>query len=150
MAKILDGMKVFFGFQEEDMENRKTESVRVEETIKAPVVKTIYSTSTPKMISEIRVEEPRIYEDSLNIASYLRENKPVIINLKNLDGATGKRLIDFICGTTYAINGKMKKIGENIFLFTPASVLITEPEQNISLDSKKEKPKEDNKLFFEN
>ena len=69
-------------------------------------------------VTEIRIEEPRIYEDSLNIATFLRELKPVIVNLKHLESDAGKRLIDFICGTAYAINGHMLKIGEQIFLFT--------------------------------
>ena len=88
----------------------------------------------PFASSEIKVLEPRIYEDSLNIASYLRENKPVIVNLKFLDTDSGKRLIDFICGTAYAINGHMMKIGENIFLFTPANVLIANSEEKTTFE----------------
>lgn len=77
---------------------------------------------------EIIVNEPRIYEDSLNIAAYLRQGKPVMLNLKYLDADSGKRLIDFVCGTAYAINGHMLKVGESIFLFTPESILISEAE----------------------
>ena len=42
---------------------------------------------------------------------------------------TGKRLIDFICGTAYAINGYMMKIGEHIFLFTPSAIKISSSEK---------------------
>ena len=52
--------------------------------------------------------------------------------MKYLDSATGKRLIDFICGTAYAISGHMLKIAENIFLFTPSHVLISNSEQENS------------------
>jgi FtsZ-interacting cell division protein YlmF len=71
------------------------------------------------VITEIVVFEPRVYEDTLSISSHLKSGRPIIVNLKNLDAINGKRLIDFVCGTAYAFDGKMQKIGPNIFLFTP-------------------------------
>ncbi len=126
-------LKDFFGFSDEDEfeSGSRTESISVpapNRTIKsAPSANSSKGGSSP---SEIKVEEPRIYEDSLNIATYLREGKPVIINLRHLDSNSGKRLIDFVCGTAYAINGHMMKIGENIFLFTPSNVLIESGEKS--------------------
>lgn len=83
----------------------------------------------PGFNMEVIIHEPRIYEDSLNIAAYLRQGKPVLLNLKYLDADSGKRLIDFVCGTTFAINGHMLKVGESIFLFTPQNILISEAEE---------------------
>ena len=48
------------------------------------------------------------------------------MNLKHLDEIAGKRLIDFVCGTAYAIGGHMMKIGDQIFLFTPKNIHITD------------------------
>ena len=64
------------------------------------------------------------------VVNFFITGKPVIINLKHLDSNSGKRLIDFVCGTAYAINGHMMKIGENIFLFTPSNVLIESGEKS--------------------
>ena len=140
----LNKVKDFFGFSEEDYEtsplfeeeskpSEKIEEANSTET-KKPLIKVFKgsnsNTNQKFMPSEIKIEEPRIYEDSLNIATHLRDKKPVIINLKYLDAPTGKRLIDFICGTAYAINGHMLKIGENIFLFTPADVLIADSNES--------------------
>ena len=83
--------------------------------------------------NEIMVYEPKIYEDSLSISTNLRTGSPVIVNLKHLDPAEGTRLIDFVCGTAYAIDGHMMKIGESIFLFTPSSIAITSSEERASL-----------------
>ena len=122
-------IKEFFGFIEED---QAVSDAMQQESEKQPVVRSFKGSVLHNQharqftLSEIKVEEPRIYEDSLLIATHLRDNKPVVVNLKYLDNATGKRLIDFICGTAYAINGHMMKIGENIFLFTPENVLIAE------------------------
>lgn len=82
---------------------------------------------------EIMFYEPKVYEDSLNISTNLRSGSPVIINLKHLDPAEGTRLIDFVCGTAYAIDGHMMKIGESIFLFTPSGIAITSADERASL-----------------
>lgn len=84
-------------------------------------------------VSEIIMYEPKIYEDSLGISGSLRKGKPVIINLKHLEPVEGTRLIDFVCGTAYAIDGHMMKIGESIFLFTPGNIRITDAEEKASL-----------------
>jgi cell division inhibitor SepF len=78
----------------------------------------------------IVITEPRTYEDdSRMISSCLKDGQVVIINLKYLDAATGKRLIDFICGTIYAFEGYVKKLGGNIFLCTPGSVNVFDNQQ---------------------
>lgn len=92
--------------------------------------------------SEIMVYEPKIYEDSLNIATNLRSGSPVIVNLKHLDPAEGTRLIDFVCGTAYAIDGHMMKIGETIFLFAPSNIAITSAEERSSLGEEIEAKRE--------
>ena len=74
---------------------------------------------------EMIIFEPKVYEDSLTISTQLRSGNPVIINLKHLEQSEGTRLVDFVCGTAYAIDGHMTKIGESIFLFTPANIAVS-------------------------
>ncbi|MBT5953217.1 cell division protein SepF [bacterium] len=143
MSETMSKIKEFFGFQETSYDEELAPIPSLG-TFKEPVVRN--QNLSPFPVSEIKVEEPRIYEDSLSIATYLRENKPVIVNLKHLDADSGKRLIDFVCGTAYAINGHMLKVGENIFLFTPANVNIANPDDKTSL-SNQETEKRD--AFFE-
>lgn len=81
---------------------------------------------------EIISYEPKVYEDSLNVSTHLRSGCPVLINLKHLDPSEGTRLIDFVCGTAYAIDGHMMKIGDSIFLFTPSSIAITSADERSS------------------
>jgi cell division inhibitor SepF len=95
--------------------------------------------------SDIIIHEPKVYEDSLNISANLRAGNPVIVNLKHLEPSEGTRLIDFVCGTAYAIDGHMVKIGESIFLFTSTHVNIINADDKASLgeeisqfDTKKE------------
>ena len=53
-----------------------------------------------------------------------------------MNNTEGKRLIDFVCGTAYAINGHMQKIGDNIFLFAPATVGIVDDEDEMTNEDK--------------
>ena len=152
MSSITNEIKKFFGFIEEnendnaiknDCYNLAAPSASKKSSFKGNII----NSKKTFNYSEIKVSEPRVYEDSINIASYLRESKPVIINLKFLDADAGKRLIDFICGTAYAINGHMLKIGENIFLFTPSSVLISNSEDQTQLEKGIEDT--DKEIFFQ-
>jgi FtsZ-interacting cell division protein YlmF len=97
---------------------------------------------------DVMFYEPKVYEDSLNISTNLRSGSPVIVNLKHLDPAEGTRLIDFVCGTAYAIDGHMMKIGESIFLFTPSSIAITSAEDRSSLGEELETEKGRREVFF--
>ena len=97
---------------------------------------------------EIIFYEPKIYEDSLNISTHLRFGSPVIINLKYLEPAEGTRLIDFVCGTAYAIDGHMMKIGELIFLFAPSNISITNAEERATLGEKLENEEDKKETFF--
>ncbi|MFH1825974.1 MAG: cell division protein SepF [bacterium] len=99
-------------------------------------------------VLEIISYEPKVYEDSLNISSHLRTGNPVIINLKHLDPAEGTRLIDFVCGTAYAIEGHMMKVGESIFLFTPHNIAITSAEDRSSIGEDLGFEQENRETFF--
>ena len=98
--------------------------------------------------NEVIFYEPKVYEDSLNISTHLRAGSPVVVNLKHLDPAEGTRLIDFVCGTAYAIEGHMMKIGESIFLFTPNNIAITAAEERSSLGSELQFEQEKRETFF--
>ena len=155
MSSVIEKIKIFFGFEEEidPLTNNedKNESTKLE-PIKQPIIKgfrgtLINSQNAHKFnLAEIKIAEPKIYEDSLTIATYLRENTPVIVNLKHLDNTSSKRLLDFVCGTAYAINGHMMKVGENIFLFSPEHILIVETDDKSTLEQGLEEEKKE--MFF--
>ena len=97
---------------------------------------------------DVMFYEPKVYEDSLNISTNLRGGSPVIVNLKHLDPAEGTRLIDFVCGTAYAIDGHMMKIGESTFLFTPSSMAITAADDRASLGEEIDSERGKREVFF--
>ena len=68
--------------------------------------------------------EPRTYEDTQEIADHLRIRRPVLVNLQRVRADQAIRIVDFLSGTVYALNGGISKIGHNIFLCTPDTVEI--------------------------
>jgi len=75
--------------------------------------------------SEVLVIEPRAFEESLEIVEHLRARKSVLLNLHMVDKDGSQRIVDFLSGACHAIDGHQQKIGDGVFLFAPASVVIS-------------------------
>jgi len=74
------------------------------------------------MMSKVIIREPKDYSDARNIADCLKESLPVFVNLQRLDKGLGRQVIDFLSGTIYALDGDIKRVGNDLFLCTPRSV----------------------------
>lgn len=68
--------------------------------------------------------EPRAYSESQQIADHLKKRNTVVVNLKRVTPEQAKRIVDFLSGTIYAINGKIQKIGGGIFICAPNNVSV--------------------------
>lgn len=68
------------------------------------------------------VVEPSGFEDSPRLVDNLKAKKPVIINLENLETDVARKIFDFLSGATYALNGNVQKVANNIFVFVPENV----------------------------
>ena len=73
---------------------------------------------------KVVVIEPINFDDAQKVADYLRKNQPVVVNFEDTDSDVMKRIVDFVSGTIYALNGSMKKIGRNILVCAPQNVDI--------------------------
>lgn len=76
-------------------------------------------------IPEIVVMELRDFWEARQAILALREWKIVILRLSELESKQMQRAVDLVTGSTYAINGYAKWIGEKTFLFTPEGIDIT-------------------------
>ena len=80
--------------------------------------------------SKITTVKPTSFDDAQTVANCLRDKIPVIINFENTNTEDAKRIIDFISGTTYAINGEIKKVSQNVFVCAPSNVTVTYTEED--------------------
>lgn len=69
--------------------------------------------------SKIVLYEPRVYADAKEVAQNLLNNKAIIINFSRMDDESSRRIVDFVTGTVYALNGEIQRVGDKIFLATP-------------------------------
>ena len=70
------------------------------------------------------IVEPETFEDSQSIADYLRDRKPVVINFESTPDDISKRVVDFVSGATYALDGNIQKVGKDIFLCAPSNITL--------------------------
>ena len=93
--------------------------------------------NTNAMMSKVIIREPKQYSDAQNIADCLKESLPVFVNLQRLDRGEGRRVIDFLSGTIYAVDGEIQRVGNDLFLCTPKTVetdgAVTETKDELSL-----------------
>ena len=68
---------------------------------------------------------PRGFNDAQPIADRFKRGVPVILNLQTVDTGLAKRLIDFASGLTYALEGRMQRIADKVFLLTPENVELS-------------------------
>ena len=112
-----DKLKGFFGTGEEVEETKEEEG--------------FYKTSREEYHeqngiagSKMMLLEPRAYSESQQIADYLKRRNAVVVNLKRVTPDQAKRIVDFLYGTIYAIDGDIQKLGGGIFLCTPNNVVV--------------------------
>ena len=65
------------------------------------------------------VYHPVSYEDTQIIIDNLKNRKPVIVNMEDIELETAQRILDFLSGAVYAIDGIMRKISRGIFVVAP-------------------------------
>ena len=70
------------------------------------------------------VIEPQGFEECSRLVDSLKARKPIIVNLEKLDADLARKIFDFLGGATYALNGNVQKVANNIFIFAPENVAI--------------------------
>ena len=69
------------------------------------------------------------YSDAQLLADHIRSTIPVVLDLRKVEPAMVRRLVDFASGLTYALGGSMRKIGQGVILVTPQNVNLSRDER---------------------
>ena len=94
----------------------------------------VVNINTTTQLSVVLVK-PEKFENAAEIADNLRQRRTVVLNLEDTAKEPARRLVDFLSGVTYALDGKIKKVAANTYIITPYNVdilgdLIDELENN--------------------
>lgn len=80
----------------------------------------IHTTSYVKVV----VYQPLSFDDTQNIIDNLKNRKPIVVNLDSLDADLAQRVLDFISGAVYSLDGTIQKVSRGIFVLAPSNVDI--------------------------
>ena len=74
---------------------------------------------------EVCIMKPANFEDSQEICDMLLNGRAAVINLEGYDVEMAQRIMDFISGAVYAVNGKLHQISNYIFIISPDTIDIS-------------------------
>ena len=101
--------------EEEEVEDKKLFGRKNNKVINMPQNQAI------KMV----ISQPTTFEQSDEICSFLKQRKSVIVNLEYVNKDVARRIVDFISGGVYALDGYIQKVSNSIFLVAPSNYEIT-------------------------
>ena len=73
---------------------------------------------------EVVLFRPVNFNDASKAADDLRSRKVVVVNLENVDKAMARRVVDFLSGCAYSLDGSVKKIAQAAYLFCPSNLVV--------------------------
>jgi len=73
---------------------------------------------------QVMLVKPDRYENVSEVADHLRNKCAVVLNLESTNKDTARRLVDFLSGCAYALDGKIKKVAMSTYIITPYNVDI--------------------------
>ena len=74
---------------------------------------------------KVVISQPSTFEQSEEICEHLKEKKSIIVNLEYVNKDVARRIVDFISGAVYGLDGNIQKISNSIFLVAPFNYEIT-------------------------
>jgi len=78
---------------------------------------------------QVHVVEPRIFDDAQDFADRFKGGVPVIINLRMTEPKHSPKILQFASGLVYGLNGRMQKVGEQVYLLTPFNMEVSADEK---------------------
>jgi len=134
MAKLLDKMLNFVGWEAEDediIEEEQNEGTEKEELSQPQVLRYGMRKSANKVVNihssnqlKVVIAQPQSIDDAQDVCDHLKNKKPVIVNLEDVDKDTAQRIVDFLSGAVYGVDGNIQKVANSIFVIAPSNVDI--------------------------
>ena len=103
--------------EEEEVEDKKIFGRRNNKVVNMP--------QSQSQAIKMVISQPTNFEQSDEICSFLKEKKSVIVNLEYVNKDVARRIVDFISGGVYALDGYIQKVSNSIFLVAPSNYEIT-------------------------
>ena len=83
---------------------------------------------------EVVLFHAKTFDDAAKAADELRKRKAVILNMENVDKALTRRVVDFLSGAVYALDGSVKKVAQSAYLFCPHNMGVVGDLENVQVE----------------
>jgi cell division inhibitor SepF len=134
MAKLLNKMLNLVGWESEEEEEAEDiqEEEREESNTTPGYLQSFTKKSQQNKVVNIHsnnqfkvvIMQPETFDDAREVCDHLKNKKPVVVNLETLNKETAQRVVDFLSGSVYGLDGDIQKISTGIFLIAPNNVDI--------------------------
>ena len=112
---------------EEELEEKEDIEPYVPLSKKGKIVN-IQSNNNVKVV----LVEPTSFNDAAQICDNIKGRKTVVVNLEKTDPEEARKIFDFLNGSVYALNGKIQKIANGVFILAPNNVdILSEIDEEI-------------------
>ena len=74
---------------------------------------------------QVFVIKPDEFDDAQMIIDHLKGGQAIVINMEGMELSTAQRIIDFIAGACYSLDGSLQAISGNIFIAAPADIYVS-------------------------
>lgn len=129
MAGLLERIRRFFALDDSDSYSISASSVELKPVAAKQrggggLVNLANVARRPIPMQQIVLLEPSSFGEARDVAEALKQRKPIIVNVRKTDKDLARRIIDFLSGISYAVDGHMHKIADSIYIFVPSTVEV--------------------------
>ena len=126
--EFFDKIKSYLRVNDSDDESYDDDVIEEEEPMRPKVASR--NTKVNKVIPirkdmEVTMFRPTSVEESRLVVDSLKEGKTVVLNLEEVRIAIAQRIVDFICGAAYDMEGNLQSISDSIFIVTPSNISLS-------------------------
>ncbi len=140
MSKLLNKVFNFVGWEaidEEEDEDLDLRDTDYKDELRSEPIQTHFFNNSKKQQSgkvvnihsanqfKMVVSQPNTFDDAQDICDHLKAKKPVVINLEGIEKSDAQRIIDFLSGSIYALDGSIQKVSCDIFVIAPNNVDVS-------------------------
>jgi len=136
--EFFKGISRMMGFDEEDdeelLENREEnydegeEEIEIEPFVskKQNKIVNIHTASSSKVV----ISKPSNYDEGKIIVDNLKSRRIIIVNLNGVESKEGQRILDFLIGAIYALEGGLQPVEKGVFILTPSNIEVSNELKN--------------------
>lgn len=85
----------------------------------------LQSSSSITANTNIVLFEPRNFDEAEEIGHHIKSKRACCVNLHRMPSEYRQRIIDFLSGVVYGVDGSIKKVGENVILCSPKNLQVS-------------------------